>query len=355
MRGASDIVRFDRVEGLALGAGISQRLGWGLAASVQGRYGLADEAWKGTARLTWRSAAGHEIVVSRFDDHAEAGEAPEVSALRNSIAAQEFGSDWTDRYGVRGFGIRLERALRGGGRVQIGYARRNERPLAVTASPANGDFAPAFPADTLWREAITLGWERTWLLAGGAGRVRTALDGTLAGVIRGEAPLGADRDYDSKVGRAGLDLEVSLPLGVGRLVARTLAASVTERRLGAAADLPAQDAVWFGGPVTGPGLGFHSLAGERGVSQRLEWQSRIPFIPIDLGRFGRVPSSLVLAPYVHAVWLDRPIRGEGGWHPAVGVGAIGLFELLRFDIARGVRDGRWTFSLDVAREFWPVL
>jgi hypothetical protein len=29
--------------------------------------------------------------------------------------------------------------------------------------------------------------------------------------------------------------------------------------------------------------------------------------------------------------------------------------MLRLDVARGLRNGRWTFSLDVAREFWSVL
>jgi hypothetical protein len=41
--------------------------------------------------------------------------------------------------------------------------------------------------------------------------------------------------------------------------------------------------------------------------------------------------------------------------PAVGLGAIGLFNLLRADVARGLRDGRWMFSVDVTRDFWRIL
>jgi hypothetical protein len=37
------------------------------------------------------------------------------------------------------------------------------------------------------------------------------------------------------------------------------------------------------------------------------------------------------------------------------VGSRVLFALLRVDAARGLRDGRWTFSVDAARAFWPVL
>jgi hypothetical protein len=39
----------------------------------------------------------------------------------------------------------------------------------------------------------------------------------------------------------------------------------------------------------------------------------------------------------------------------VGLGVIGLFDVFRLDVARGLRDGRWMFSLDASREFWPVL
>jgi hypothetical protein len=39
----------------------------------------------------------------------------------------------------------------------------------------------------------------------------------------------------------------------------------------------------------------------------------------------------------------------------VGVGAQLFFDLLRVDVARGLRDGRWTFSMDLAREFWGIL
>jgi hypothetical protein len=39
----------------------------------------------------------------------------------------------------------------------------------------------------------------------------------------------------------------------------------------------------------------------------------------------------------------------------LGVGTLMLFDLVRFDVARGLRDGRWTFSVDLTRDLWPVL
>ncbi|NUQ91599.1 MAG: hypothetical protein HOQ26_01675, partial [Gemmatimonadaceae bacterium] len=60
----------------------------------------------------------------------------------------------------------------------------------------------------------------------------------------------------------------------------------------------------------------------------------------------------------HAVWVDRPLiapAGRAGIYPSVGFGFLTPFDVVRFDVGRGLRDGRWTFSVDIAREFWSVL
>jgi len=44
-----------------------------------------------------------------------------------------------------------------------------------------------------------------------------------------------------------------------------------------------------------------------------------------------------------------------GFNGSAGLGLLLLFDLVRLDVAHGFRDGRWTFSVDVSRDFWPVL
>ena len=102
----------------------------------------------------------------------------------------------------------------------------------------------------------------------------------------------------------------------------------------------------------------------------MELRFPAPFISFKLGRYGRTPGTITLAPFVNTVWIhDRslvrevPILELGqalrelreGWYPSVGVGALTVFDILRFDVARGLRDGRWTFSVDVGRDFWGIL
>ncbi|MBA3657419.1 MAG: hypothetical protein H0W69_08720 [Gemmatimonadaceae bacterium] len=46
---------------------------------------------------------------------------------------------------------------------------------------------------------------------------------------------------------------------------------------------------------------------------------------------------------------------RNGWYPSIGVGLLPVLELVRLDIARGLRDGRWTFSIDLTRDLWSIL
>jgi hypothetical protein len=168
------------------------------------------------------------------------------------------------------------------------------------------------------------------------------------------------------VRRLAFTAQVERPFGARRLVSRTSAAVV---RAGDA--IPLQSLVWYGGPVSAPGYDYHSIAGSTGLSQRLELRTPVPFPAIPLGRFGRVPASATLAPWVHLALVqgarlraaDGPVLPPGfaqaadRWqgHPSVGVGLLTFFDVLRLDVARGLRDGRWSFYLDVTRDFWRVL
>ena len=349
-RRISDFVRSDRVEGFALGAGLSQRLGAGVAATAQGRYGFADARWKGRGTLGWRRASGLSLTAIGTDDFRQLGEVAEVSNIRNAIAAQEFGSDWTQPIGTVGGALRLAWTPADGWGGFAEFAREDERALQPRAAPATGRFEPTVAAQPITREALRLGMDHgAHAGLGVATQAGRAADWRLALRLDGSRWTDRQTAGEGEVLRAGFDAEYAWPLGQGRLRGRTLATALS------GGEVPVQDLLRFGGPISGPGYDFHRFAARRGVSQRLEYQARIPFVPLNLGRFGRVPATLVLAPYAHAVWVEGGPDGAQGWYPALGLGTLGFFDLLRVDVARGLRDGRWTFSVDVAATLWPVL
>ena len=352
---ASDFVRANRVEGLALGGALSRRLGAGLEATVGGRWGVEDAAAKGHATLAWQRASGRGLRVSLYRAYREAGDEPEVSLVRNSFAAQEFGSDYTQPFDARGVRATAHLGTRFGARWQAEGSYEAQAPLGVNAAPAFGAFEPTIAAARATAARVLLG----------ADRARDA--GPLGTTVGGRVELRATRLEPRGDGAGAL----AAPTTVSRVFAAADAErDVGRRRLllrltGAYADgtagVPAQELVYLGGPTSGPGYRFHEFVGELGGTVRAEWQTPVPFPSLPLGRFGRTAGQATLAPFAHAVYLARPVAGplggrdRGGWYPAVGVGAITLFDVLRFDAARGLRDGRWTFSVDASRAFWGVL
>lgn len=364
-RGLSDFVRVDRAEGLALGGGLTQRVGGGVSVNGRIRYGIDDRAVKGQARLEWQSGGGTSIRAFGLRDFRELGEEPERSRAVNSIATQEFASDYTDPYLVEGAGLAIEHAPVGSLLWRVEGAVERPRSLAVHGIPVEGRFPGLIDVPTSWAERLSVHVERPTSLWFMGTELRSALE---LRAMRSDGNSGAICDIISTCPlryttlRGSLVADIERPIGSQRLVLHSIAGIA-----GALQDtLPAQELFYFGGPVSGPGYQFHQLIGRAGLSQRLEWRTPIPFLAIPLGRFGKVPSSATLAPYAQVVLTGgkpgavyrngAPVRllPEGAY-PAVGTGLLTFFDLIRFDVSRGLRNGRWLFSFDVNPEFWSVL
>ena len=360
-RAISDFVRFDRAEGLALGAGYLARLGGGVAARAQARYGLADEQLKGTLAVErrWAGAGGGAVRLSAYRDYRDARDVAEGSRTVNSLAAQELGRDWTEPYDVRGLALGVDAAAPFALRAAITVGVEWQDSVRVRARPARGTFRPTLAAQPAAGARATLRLERpvapgpfgvTWsatselrLAAWEGGEEASAGGGLFCGAV---ADVSCGR-----TARLAVDLGAERAFGAARLVTRTTAAH-------ARGEVLPQDAVYFGGPVTAPGYGLAAFAARTALAQRVEWRTPVPFPSVSLGRYGRSPARATLAPFAHAVHVARPIdlrSARSGWYPAVGAGAYLFFDLVRLDVARGLRDGRWTFAVDVARDFWRIL
>ena len=346
-RGLSDLVRVDRVEGLALGGALARRWGHGISTSVGGRYGVDDKRAKGHGSLAWQTASGSGLALFAADDWRDAGDEPEVSLARNSIAAQEFGSDYTDPYHVRAVGLRATRALSSGVVLRAEGSVEDQGALALHAAPASGRYRPTIPAAEMRAARYALSLERPTVAAPFGFTVRGGAE------LRLIVPSGHAADSVGQALRAAASFWGERPLGSATLALHSTVAHADSPR-----PVAAQELVYLGGPTSGPGYDYHAFAATSGASQHLELRTRVPFPSFPLGRFGRTPGEATIAPFAHAIWVNgarRSPNGEDGVFPSVGVGLLTPFELLRVDVARGLRDGRWTFSLDIAREFWSVL
>lgn len=343
----SEFARVDRVEGFAPGFGVGRGIAPGVSVAAQGRYGLDDHALKGMGTLRWDDLSGFGLRVFAEQDFRDAGDQQERSTIVNSLAAQEFGSDDTDPYGVRAFGLAATtRPANNLSFTAEGSYERDEQ-LRVHAVPADGSYDPVLAIDPMDAVRLSLRGERP------ASPLIGGLDLSIESELRTLIPsrdafqpapgVGAD-------GRFSLTAELAYPEGDARLVARTTVAGVS----GFGSSVAPQERVFLGGPTTGPGYQFYQFVGTAGFSQRLELQAPIPFPSIPLGRFGRTPATATLAPFVGAIGIQGA-AGSQGLYPSAGVGVLPFFDLLRVDVARGFRDGRWTLNVDVSRDYWKIL
>lgn len=334
----SELVRVNRVEGIALGAAGKLRVGGPLRLDGRVRYGFGDTRWKGEVGLTVQGDAGRAIRVFARDDLESLRDVPETSGLRNSLAAGLFGSDCTDLFGVRATGAELSFGRWAGVRWRVRGSVEEHRALRVTGGPVWGAYAPVMAVRPTQGAVATLIVDGAqWDLVGGR--------------LAGAATVRAF-DLGGRGARVSLAGEFTRPFGRATLLSRTVAGAVSG---GAVAS---QMAVFLGGPTTAPGYRFDAFSARRGVSQRVEWQREVPFVRVPLGRYGTIPGTATIAPFVHGVWVDGGLGDRGdrrGWYPSVGIGLEPFLGMARFDVARGLRDGRWTFSFDVMRGWWGIL
>jgi hypothetical protein len=337
-RSISDFVRVNRVEGLALGLGITRRLGEGFSVSARTRYGISDERVKARGGFSFRRASGAGFDLVGYDDYADAGDVRETSQIVSSIAAQEFGTDFTEPYGARGGTLSLRTKPLMGWTLGLEGAIERQRGLSVNARPASGVYESTIDAAPIRERRMAVSFDRPTRLGPFGFETQLHADASLI-EFRGDSS-----DYRD-MSRFTLRGNFERPVGSSRIVFRSFAAWIA-----GGDSLPAQHLVYQGGPTSAPGYSYHQFAARAAASQRAEIQFPVPFKSFSLGRYGKTPAKMTLAPYGNAAWIDG-----FGWHPSVGIGALTIFDMLRFDVARGLRDGRWTFSVDVSRDLWSIL
>jgi hypothetical protein len=367
-RGVSDLVRVDRVEGFAVGAGLGRRVGAGLTLSARARYGVDDRAVKGEVSARWQRGATRSVRLFVLQDFRDVSDEQELSALSNTIAAQEFGSDYTDPYLVRAAGVSFELGRALGFNWRAAATVEHQDSLTTHAVPARGVYEGTLAVSPLRAVRVSLQLERPTALGWFGTELRAVAELRATATRLDDVVLFDQISPRTDVTpRVALVAHAECPAARTRLVSHSVLAA-TLVAPGGSRGIPAQELVYFGGPTTAPGYEFHELVGAAGLSQRLEWQVPIKFIAVPLGRFGRAPARATLAPFAQVAlvgWGHEQTRRTGaplrdlarrpGGYPSVGLGLLTLFDLLRFDVAHGLRDGRWSFSVDVSRDFWRIL
>ncbi|MEO7361653.1 MAG: hypothetical protein ABI120_15085, partial [Gemmatimonadaceae bacterium] len=363
-RGISDLARFSRTEGLAAGFGVSRHWGEAWQSTLRARYGFSDHEVKGRLALGRAPALGGPPLIEAFVEREYRDVAmPERSGVFNSLHAL-FGSDFTTQVDTRAAGFQYRHSSLN--RFTWRVAAESDDPLYVNAKPLGRTFSPTLAAWSLQgaRAEVRGGGtsfsqenpltRRLWTFSLAAGAYR---GDSSQRQLAGRDSVGARaRDWSNKPLVARLLGEVTFERALARermLVMRTNGGVTVGK------DRPPQWLVFAGGPYSAPGYAWSSLAGNVVVSQRVEFRQSFPGPSIPLGKYGRAPGRIVLAPYAQATALGGANQtisaNKDGVYPSVGLGALLFFDLLRLDVAHDLRHRRWSFGIDIDRGFWGVM
>ena len=337
----SDLVRVNRVQGLALGAS-------GVVGVGRNRIQFKPSLGIGTS--DGRATGGLSVMVgqgaTRFSIGAhrtveDVGGTPVIAPLLNSIMAQEFGKDYGDYFRLdraeiairRRFGARHSATLSGG--IEHAYS------LDISHDPASGTYRP--------NPALGAGEFRVARLELARGPLSTLAAGR---DLDGELVLEAGDGTSDYIRASGM-VRLRQPLGNTELL-------LTGAGGWGSARLPAYRGFVMGGRGTLVGEPFRAFGGRSLALGRLEWRVDIPAPAIPLGSFASTGRTVTLAPFVAAGWAagqqtGMPWAPSDGIRPVAGV-ALDLFmRLIRVEGGVALRSGDLGLTVDVNRDWWGIL
>jgi hypothetical protein len=350
----SEVLRYNRAEGLAVNAGFGLAPAPRTRVGLQGGYAFGAGHPLASAELT-HADAPLPLAAVYVNRPRDIGVGPVVSGAMNTLSALFAARDYLDLYYSSGAELGLERGLAPAWSLRLGARAERQRSAReeVGFSLFGGEFRSVRAideADLMVGGSVALARRSP----AEAGRWWSAELVGEAGMLdaRGDFPCATQpcpQNWQARFARPHLALA-----GGQRWGTRAAELTVAARAGAAFGDVPLQELFLIGGRGTVPGYRFRAFGGDR------------------FGHLSGTASADVAAP-----WLRGRVLGALGWAamseplgtravgfaaptpgvlPSLGVGAGIFHDILQLDLARGLRgDGRWELILEARRAFWDFL
>jgi hypothetical protein len=334
----SSALRYNRAEGVVLGAGITYAPGPPLRVDAAGGYAFgAARPWAAVEAASGGSSASSGSFRVAYRDLRETGVAPALPGAVNTLSALVFGHDYTDPFFATGARLRLTRPVGSGLRVDVVLAGERHASAVLTQSSAPLDDSRRFRA------------------------VRRIDDGDLSSVtftLRNAVP-----DPRADAWTVGLDAEIgAFDSGyyfrpVARAAVRRSTADLRrDLALSASAGLvtsqsPSQRLFVLGGTGTLPGYPFRGFAGRRYLLANAVATQSVLDPWLRLRAVGAVGAAAGLPAFDPSLaepgraWQTWTERGSDGLRASLGGGVSLFWDVLRADLVRGMNGGDWRFVL----------
>jgi hypothetical protein len=331
---ASSALRYNRAEGLFLGGGVSHTPVTNLGLSLYGGFSIGREKPTLEAGINGgqaRPESGLRIFLNRPRD---LGPIRAISGVVNTFSSAILNDDYTDLFFSTGGSTSHSFSPWTDGELTLEarWERHRSGQDVVSADLDDTDFRPVLPVDEgIWTSLRASGsFPTPWP------HVRLSADAEVGRFKdRGMGALSAALTYQRRWLTLGTDLQLDLRGG---------------SLLGEA---PIQAHYFLGGRQTVPGYSFRSRVGDRFWLFRAEGS-------IDLLRPFLRLRAFTAAGDTRSPAFDDPtlaeLAAQSDYLLAAGLGFGVGWDVLRFDLARGLRGGgEWEFLFWVKKDFWPWL
>ncbi|HJR17119.1 MAG TPA: hypothetical protein VJ808_09720 [Gemmatimonadales bacterium] len=336
----SDLVKVNRVQGLALGFGAALGVtGTRIRLRPSIGYGTSDDRLTASVTAGWSTGATG-VSLGAFRRIADLSDLPVIAPVLNSLLSQEAGKDYGDYVLLHGVDLELRRRLGGRTAVALNLAVEESRSITTEASPATGTYRPNPALGSGPYRVARLALERS---SGGIA-VKSDLQGRLAVEVgegfseyfRGTA---AGR-WLTEVGNSELLTRVYLGAGTS--------------------GLPPHRSFVIGGRGTLPGEPFRAYGGRYMALGHVEWRFEVPVPALSLGSFASTGRRIAVAPFLAGGYAAEPLAGlpwnsTRGVRPVAGVALELFMRLFRVEAGIGLRDGGIGVLVDINRDWWGLL
>ncbi len=317
----SSAARYNRAEGNYLGAGLTARTAGDVRLRASAGYAIE----RGKASFTTTMTGGPDPVVPTVEVYwnriRDFGPATTASGLTNTLATSAGINDYLDPFFSRGISLAFNSRLAGTPSVTLLWERHESAEDVVSEVPGT-DLRPVRTIDegilgaVEVRLPVGLPAHGTGILTATGARFETHTFATLQGDARWTLQ---DRDK-----RWHAELRASAGL-------------VTN-------EAPAQALFLLGGRETLPGYGYRDFVGDRFWLVRAEatFPLRSPWVSLRF--FGGMGATYLDSRVVPTDWQAAD---SDGLRASVGTGIALAWDVLRFDVGRGLRDGKWELIFSI--------
>ena len=328
----SDIVRYDRAEGVYVGAGVHARPLAGVSARLSGGYAIERGRPSASVELAASPDQPEPAFHAYWDELRDLGPMRGAPGFVNTLAAMMATVDYLDPWFARGIRTSLW-GRRPGSPLRVGLRReRHVSASDVVSRPGGPTFRP----------------------------VRTIEEGSVTALdLSATPPLPADGEVSLAASLARIN---GRTYGAGRLSAEWEGPRAPDRwswsaELDAGAlagDAPAQELFLLGGRGTLPGHPYRSFVGERFWLARAALSRPLLAPWVGLTAFAAAGATY-LGDRTHPAGWGAP-ADSGAPKVSAGAGLELAWNVLSLDLARGLgAGGGWELVVSVTERFRPWL